>query len=73
MKELIVANWASIVGALLILIWIVVRLTPTKKDDIIFNLITKVVKVLLPKVWDIIKDVIGVVIPDRKKKGGKHS
>ena len=53
----IVANYSWIIPMIVSIAWIIVRLTPTKKDDNILRIIVK---------------IIDVIIPDNKKGGGKH-
>jgi len=50
-------NWIELLFGLLALVEIVVRLTPTKKDDSILAWIMKLITALFP---------------NRKKNGGKH-
>ena len=57
MKEFLIENWYSILIGLVPVVWIVVRLTPTEKDD---------------KIWGFIAKMINM-IPDNKKGGGKHN
>ena len=56
MKEFLMANWPSILAGLVPVVWAIVRLTPTEKDDKIWGFIVKVIE----------------AIPDMKKGGGKH-
>jgi len=55
--ELIKTNLTEIITALLTVAWVIVRLTPTKKDNDILSIITKIIK---------------VIIPNNKKGGGQH-
>ena len=55
--QFIVENWGSLLSGLMAFIWIIVRLTPTKKDDVVFG---------------IIKKILDLFIPDRKRGGGRH-
>ena len=50
-------NWVTLLFALLGFVEVVVRLTPTKKDDSILNFILK---------------IINAIFPNRKKEGGTH-
>lgn len=50
-------NWIELLFAVLALAEVVVRLTPTKKDDSVLNWIIK---------------IINAILPNRKKDGGKH-
>lgn len=52
----ITENWKVIVSALIPVIWVIVRLTPTKKDDFILKILVKILELF---------------IPDIKKGGGK--
>lgn len=56
MLEFILNHWVVLLIALLSFVEVIVRLTPTKKDDTIF---------------EIVKRIINIFIPNRKKGGGK--
>lgn len=58
MKEFLIENWYVILTTIVVPIaWIIVRITPTKKDDVIMKIVSKIIN----------------LIPDRKKNGGKHN
>lgn len=50
-------NWMELLFAVIALAEVVVRLTPTKKDDSILNWVVK---------------ILNAIFPNRKKDGGKH-
>jgi hypothetical protein len=58
MLEFLKANWIELVAGLLAFAGVIVRLTPTEKDDTILG-------------W--IKSIFDVLIPNRKKGGGRHA
>lgn len=55
--EFVMENLTEIVYAVLTVAWVVVRITPTKKDNDILTVIQK---------------IVDYIIPNRKKGGGKH-
>lgn len=55
--EFITNNWKEIVLGLIALFEIIVRLTPTKKDNTILG---------------IVKKIYSFLVPNRKKDGGRH-
>lgn len=57
MKQFLIENWYSLLMGLIPVVWVIVRLTPSKKDD---------------KIWGFIVKIINA-IPDNKKGGGKHN
>ena len=57
MLEILKANWYVIIVAIIAFAEVIVRLTPTSKDDSIVN-------------W--IKRVIDVLVPNKTKRGDKH-
>lgn len=57
MLDFIKENWVALLFGLLGFTEIVVRLTPTKKDDSIFNFVKK---------------IIDAILPNNRKEGGKH-
>jgi len=66
MKEFLMEHGAVLIsGGLIPLIWFVVRLTPSKKDDVIMK--------ALIAIFQAGKGALDVLVPDRKKGGGKHS
>ena len=58
MIAFIVANYSWLIPMIISIAWIIVRLTPTKKDDNILRIIVK---------------IINVIVPDMKKGGGRHN
>lgn len=52
MIEFITENWIPLLLGLIGFAEIVVRLTPTKKDDSILNFIIKIVDFLIPNIKD---------------------
>jgi len=58
MLQFIKENWVVLLAALLAFIEVIVRLTPTEKDNTIFA---------------IVKRIIDLFIPNRKKSGGRFS
>lgn len=58
MKDFLIANWPQILAGLIPVVWFIVRLTPTEKDD---------------KVWAFIVKIIEFVTADNKKGGGRHN
>ena len=48
MLEFIKQNLAALIGGLIVFVGIIVRLTPTKVDDKIFSIITKLYYLLFP-------------------------
>lgn len=59
MKELISnIDLTTIVYAVLTVAWIIVRITPTKKDNDILTVIQK---------------IVDYIIPNKKSGGGKHN
>lgn len=57
MMEFIKQHWVEILFALLALAEVIVRLTPTAKDNSIFNMVKK---------------VIDYLFANRKRLGGRH-
>jgi len=57
MKELLLENVGSVSTLFIFILWIIIRLTPTKKDD---------------QVIRIVFNLFAFIFPDRKKGGGKH-
>lgn len=54
---LIKKNWGSVVAALLGVVEVIVRLTPTEKDNSVFNFL---------------KFILDKIIPNQRKEGGAH-
>ena len=52
--KFILEHWQAIGSALMPIAWSIVRLTPSKKDDVILKLIVKLIE----------------IVPDKKKGGG---
>ncbi len=57
MLEILSQNWETITAGVVALAEIIVRLTPTQKDN---------------SVLVVIKKILGFFIPNLKKGGGKH-
>lgn len=57
MIELLKSNWIELLTALMGLIAVIVRLTPTEKDNDIFNFVKK---------------ILDFILPNFKKGGGTH-
>lgn len=57
MIRFLIENWHVLLEALIALIWVIVRLTPTEVDNRVFAFIVKLLTVL---------------IPNNRKGGGVH-
>jgi len=55
--EIITSNLWEIIGVAMIVFELIVRLTPSEKDNSIYNMI---------------KRILDTIIPNNKAKGGKH-
>jgi len=56
------AGWAELILALLIVVEVAVRLTPSTEDNSVVN-----------KLTSLIRNLINFLIPNRSKNGGTHS
>jgi len=56
------AGWAELILALLIVVEVAVRLTPSTEDNSVVN-----------KATTLIRNLINFLIPNRSKNGGTHS
>ena len=56
------AGWAELILALLIVVEVAVRLTPSTEDNSVVN-----------KATSLIRNLINFLIPNRSKNGGTHS
>lgn len=57
MEKFLLSHIEEIIGGILAFAWVVVRLTPSKKDNDILSVIAK---------------IINIFLPNRKKGGGTH-
>ena len=57
MMEFIKEHWHPLTEGLIGLTWIIVRLTPTQKDNNIFTVVV---------------NILGVVFPNNRRGGGVH-
>lgn len=56
------AGWAELILALLIVVEVAVRLTPSTEDNSVVN-----------KATNLVRNLINFLIPNRSKDGGTHS